>query len=169
MSNLNKVMLIGRLGRDPEIRGMKNGNKVASLSIATSESWRDRNTGEKKEKTEWHRVVVFGSLADVVEKYLGKGCRVYVQGKLQTRKWQNQAGQDQYSTEVVLSGFGSELQIIDFLDDNSRAPSSGGGGYDQSPQDYGGGGDQGSLDDDLDDAIPFAVWGDLPRKRGIKA
>lgn len=111
--SVNKVILIGNLGRDPEVRAMQNGNKVANLSLATSESWRDKATGERKEKSEWHRVVVFGALADVVEKYCHKGSKIYVAGSLQTRKWKDQSGTEKYSTEVVLQGFGAELVLLD--------------------------------------------------------
>lgn len=113
MASLNKVMLIGNLGRDPEIRTMQNGNKVANLNVATSESWRDKSSGERKEKTEWHRVVVFGPLADTCEKYLRKGSKVYLCGSLQTRKWTDQSGTEKYTTEVVLQGYGSELVMLD--------------------------------------------------------
>lgn len=110
---LNLVQLIGNLGREPEIRATQGGDKVATLSIATSERWKDKNTGEKREATEWHRVVVWGRLADVCEQYLNKGSKVYVQGKLKTRKWQDKSGTDRYTTEIVLSGFGSVLQMLD--------------------------------------------------------
>jgi single-strand DNA-binding protein len=112
-ASLNKVMLIGNLGKDPEVRSMQNGDKVANISIATSESWRDKASGEKKEKTEWHRVVIFGKLAEIVEKYTKKGSKVYVSGSLQTRKWTDSAGAEKYSTEVVLQGFGGELVLLD--------------------------------------------------------
>ena len=102
--SVNKVILIGNLGRDPEVRTLQNGNKVANLNLATSESWRDKSTGERKEKTEWHRVVIFGNLADIAEKYLKKGSKVYVSGSLQTRKWTDQSGAEKYTTEVVLQG-----------------------------------------------------------------
>lgn len=111
--SLNKVTLIGRLGKDPEIRETGNGKRIANLSVATSESWRDRDTGEKREKTEWHRVVIFSDgLVGVVEKYLKKGSHVYLEGQIQTRKWQDKTGADRYSTEVVLSGFGSSLIML---------------------------------------------------------
>jgi single-strand DNA-binding protein len=111
--SLNKCMLIGNLGRDPEIKTMQNGNKVANLSLATSESWKDKATGERKEKSEWHRVVIFGKLVDIVEKYCRKGSKVYICGQLQTRKWTDQSGQEKYSTEVVLQGFSGELTLLD--------------------------------------------------------
>src|SRR5579883_96365 len=111
--SVNKVILIGNLGRDPEVRTTQNGTKVANLSLATSENWRDKSTGERKEKTEWHRVVIFGTLADIAEKYLKKGSKVYVCGQLQTRKWTDQSGQEKYTTEVVLQGFNSELTMLD--------------------------------------------------------
>ena len=113
--SLNKVLLIGRLGADPEIKQMVNGKSVARLSLATSQSWKDKNTGEKKEKTEWHRVVVFNDgLVNVVQQYLKKGANVYVEGQLSTRKWKDEAtGQDKYSTEVVLQGYNSSLTMLD--------------------------------------------------------
>ena len=111
--SVNKVILIGNLGKDPEVRTLQDGKKVANLSIATSESWKDKATGEKKERTEWNRVVVWGPLADVAEKYLHKGSKVYVCGSLQTRKWTDQAGVEKYSTEIVLQGFNAELTMLD--------------------------------------------------------
>ena len=111
--SVNKVILVGNLGRDPEIRTMQSGDKVANLSLATSETWNDRQTGERRERTEWHRVVIFGRVADVAEQYLRKGSKVYVEGSLQTRKWQDQSGQDRYSTEVVLSGPRGQMTMLD--------------------------------------------------------
>jgi len=116
--SVNKVIIIGNLGRDPEVRSMQNGDKVANLSVACSESWKDKNTGDRKERTEWVRVVIFGKVADVAERYLRKGSKVYIEGKLQTRKWQDQSGQDKYSTEVVLQGFGGQLVMLDGNDGN---------------------------------------------------
>ncbi len=148
--SVNKVILIGNLGRDPEVRSMQNGGKVCNMSVATSERWRDKNSGEMQEKTEWHRVVIFDEkLVEVAEKYLQKGRKVYLEGQLQTRKWTDQSGQDKYSTEVVLQRFRGQLVLLD-----SRAE---GGG------DYGSGGasrDQGEsmpapAGGDLDDEIPF--------------
>lgn len=112
--SLNKVQLIGNLGADPEVRNLPSGGKVVNLSVATSESWRDKDTGERKEKTEWHRVVIFGDgLTKVAEQYLRKGSKVYLEGQLRTRKWQDQEGKDRYSTEVVLQGFNSALTMLD--------------------------------------------------------
>lgn len=152
--SVNKVILIGNLGRDPEVRSMQNGGKVANLSIATSDSWKDKTTGERKEKTEWHRVVIFGNLADIAERYLKKGSKVYVCGQLQTRKWQDQSGQDKYTTEVVLQGYGGELTMLDGRGDSGG----GGGGYGVS-EPSAGGGDGGGWDSgpsgDMDDEIPF--------------
>ena len=147
--SVNKVILIGNLGRDPEVRTMQNGNKVANLNIATSESWRDKQSGERKEKTEWHRVVIFGNLAEIAEKYLKKGSKVYVCGSLQTRKWTDQSGQEKYTTEVVLQGYGGELTMLD-----SRG---GGGGMSDggSNWDSGGGSGGGAPPSDMDDEIPF--------------
>lgn len=112
--SVNKVILVGNLGAEPEVRNLPSGGKVVNLSVATSESWRDRNSGERKERTEWHRVVIFSEgLAKVAEQYLHKGSKVYIEGALQTRKWQDQSGQDRYSTEVVLQGFNSTLTMLD--------------------------------------------------------
>lgn len=130
--SVNKVILIGNLGRDPEVRTFQNGGKVCNLRIATSETWKDRSTGERREKTEWHSVAIFSEgLVRVAEQHLRKGSKVYIEGKLQTRKWQDQSGADRYSTEVVLQGFGSTLTMLDRRGedggDGGPAPSSGGG------------------------------------------
>ncbi|MCX2722780.1 single-stranded DNA-binding protein [Roseibium salinum] len=128
--SVNKVILVGNLGADPEIRRTQDGRPIANLRIATSESWRDRNTGERREKTEWHRVVIFNEgLCKVCENYLRKGAKVYIEGQLQTRKWQDQSGQERYSTEVVLQGFNSTLTMLDGRGE--------GGGQQSSPPDYG--------------------------------
>lgn len=111
--SVNKVILIGNLGRDVETRSTQDGNKIANLSVATSETWKDKNSGEKRERTEWHRVVIFGSLAEIAEKYLRKGSKVYLEGQIQTRKWQDQSGQDKYSTEVVLQQYRGTLVMLD--------------------------------------------------------
>lgn len=125
--SVNKVILVGNLGRDPEVRSFQNGGKVCNLRIATSETWKDRNTGERRERTEWHSVAIFNEgLARVAEQYLRKGSKVYIEGQLQTRKWQDQSGQDRYSTEVVLQGFGSTLVM---LDGRGEGGGSGGGNY----------------------------------------
>ena len=147
--SVNKVILVGNLGADPEIRQTKDGRPIANLSIATSESWKDRNTGERRDKTEWHRVVIFSEgLAKIAQNYLKKGAKVYIEGQLQTRKWQDQNGQDRYSTEVVLQGFNATLTMLD-----SRG---GGGGGMQSDNDFGGGAPQGGGQSfELDDDIPF--------------
>lgn len=172
--SVNKVILVGNLGRDPESRSFQNGGKVVNLRIATSESWKDRNSGERKERTEWHSVAIFNEgLANVAERYLRKGSKVYIEGQLQTRKWQDQSGQDRYSTEIVLQGFNSVLTMLD------GAPGSGGGGGVSSGRDDwgaddfgggrsgggggGGGGNaggrggfsKGGFADDLDDDVPF--------------
>lgn len=110
---VNKVILIGNLGNDPDVRFTPNGSAVANLSVATSESWKDRNTGQQQERTEWHRVVIFGKLAEIAQQYLRKGSRVYIEGKLQTRKWQGQDGQDRYTTEIVVDGFSGQMQMLD--------------------------------------------------------
>jgi single-strand DNA-binding protein len=132
--SVNKVILIGNVGKDPEIRRTQDGRPIANLSIATSESWRDKNSGEKKERTEWHRVVVFSEpLCKVIEQYVKKGAKLYIEGQLQTRKWQNKEGQDQYSTEVVLQGFSGTLTMLD-------GRSGGGGGAGAGMSDDGGSG-----------------------------
>ncbi len=156
--SVNKVILVGNLGRDPEIRTLQDGTKVANLSVATSETWRDRDSGERRERTEWHRVVIFNDrLADVAEKYLRKGSKVYLEGQLQTRKWTGQDGQDRYTTEVVLQRYRGELTM---LDSRGGGESGGGGGdYGAGGAGGGGGGDYGGGRDssggDLDDEIPF--------------
>lgn len=147
--SVNKVILIGNLGRDPDVRTMQNGNKVATLSLATSESWRDKITGDRKEKTEWHRIVIFGSLADIAEKYLARGSKVYVSGKLETRKWQNKDGADQYTTEVVLRGYGDELTMLDGK--GSGGPPSHPGPGDDGPPIAG----KKNPDADMNDEIPW--------------
>ncbi len=167
--SVNKVILIGNLGRDPETRTFSNGGKVCNLRIATSENWKDRNTGERRERTEWHSVAIFAEpLARVAEQYLKKGSKVYIEGQLETRKWQDQNGQDKYSTEVVLRPYKSELTM---LDGRGEGGGGGGGGYsDDRGGGYGGGsssGDGGSGNgggggggygggyQDSDDEIPF--------------
>tara|TARA_A100001391_G_scaffold97489_1_gene64517 strand:- start:29 stop:523 length:495 start_codon:yes stop_codon:yes gene_type:complete len=161
--SVNKVILVGNLGRDPEIRRMNNGDPVVNLSVATSEQWRDKNSGERREKTEWHRVVIFNDqLAKVAENYLKKGMKVYVEGQLQTRKWTDQNGQEKYSTEVVLQRFRGELQMLDGKGEGGGSfQGSSGGGYDNSFGSQGGGSRpmEGPKEDfsnaDLDDEIPF--------------
>ncbi|MBP0483034.1 single-stranded DNA-binding protein [Sagittula salina] len=172
--SVNKVILIGNLGRDPEVRSFQNGGKVCNLRIATSENWKDRNTGERREKTEWHSVAIFQEgLVRVAEQYLRKGSKVYIEGQLQTRKWQDQSGQDRYSTEVVLQGFGGTLVMLDGRDGGGSGGGGGygggsGGGYDDrggydegaSGGGYGGGSGGGSGPSrapsrDIDDEIPF--------------
>jgi single-strand DNA-binding protein len=169
--SLNKVMLIGNLGADPEIRSFQNGGKVANLRIATSETWKDRNTGERQERTEWHTVAIFSEgLVNVVENYLKKGSKVFIEGQLQTRKWQDQQGNDRYSTEVVLRGFNGTLTMLDGAGGGGGGNRSGGGGYGSGGGGQGGGGfgggnqgggsggqgsGGGSNYDDLDDDIPF--------------
>ena len=110
---INKVILIGNLGNDPEVRYTAGGTAIANLSIATSESWRDKQTGQQQEKTEWHRVVIFGKLAEIAQQYLRKGSKVYIEGKLQTRKWQDQQGNDRYTTEIAIDGFNGQMQMLD--------------------------------------------------------
>ncbi|WP_255723002.1 single-stranded DNA-binding protein [Thalassobius sp. Cn5-15] len=164
--SVNKVILVGNLGRDPEVRSFQNGGKVCNLRIATSENWKDRNTGERRERTEWHSVAIFQEgLVRVAEQYLRKGSKVYIEGQLQTRKWQDQNGQDRYSTEVVLQGFGGTLVMLDGRDGGGGGGQGGyggdqggyGGGYDQGGG-YGGGNQnqqQSAPSRDLDDEIPF--------------
>ncbi|HUD50577.1 single-stranded DNA-binding protein [Parvibaculum sp.] len=156
--SVNKVILVGNLGADPEIRRTQDGRPIANLRIATSESWRDKNTGERREKTEWHRVVIFNEgLCKIAEQYLKKGSKVYIEGALQTRKWTDQSGQEKYSTEIVLQGFNSSLTMLDGKAGGGGGGSSSGGGYDDD--DFGGGkssgGAKGSFAQDLDDEIPF--------------
>ncbi|CRL11209.1 single-stranded DNA-binding protein [Phaeobacter italicus] len=174
--SVNKVILIGNLGRDPEVRSFQNGGKVCNLRIATSETWKDRNTGERREKTEWHSVAIFSEgLVRVAEQYLRKGSKVYIEGQLQTRKWQDQNGQDRYSTEVVLQGLGGTLTMLDGRNDGGQGGGGGygggqgggygggqgggygGGGYDSGNQGGGfGGGNQGGASHNIDDdEIPF--------------
>lgn len=164
--SVNKVIIVGNLGKDPEVRSFQNGGKVCNMSIATSETWKDKQSGERKERTEWHRVAIFSEpLVRVAEQYLKKGSKVYIEGQLETRKWQDQNGQDKYSTEVVLRPYRSELTMLDGRNDGGG----GGGGYDQQ-----GGGDRGgysqgggggysggseppreNYSNDMDDEIPF--------------
>ena len=162
--SVNKVILVGNLGKDPEIRRTQDGRPIANLSIATSETWRDKNSGERKEKTEWHRVVIFNEgLCKVAEQYLKKGAKVYIEGALQTRKWTDQAGVEKYSTEVVLQGFNSTLTMLD-----GRAGGGGGGSFGDEPGgDFGSSGPVssaprravaaggGGRNNDMDDDIPF--------------
>jgi len=113
MSGINKVILVGNIGAKPEVKYSSNGSAIANLSVATSETWNDKNSGEKQEKTEWHRVSLYGKLAEIAGQYLDKGSKVYVEGKLQTRKWQDQSGQDRYTTEIIVSGYSGTLQMLD--------------------------------------------------------
>jgi single-strand DNA-binding protein len=167
---INKVIIVGNLGKDPEVRTFANGGKVCNFSVATSESWKDKQTGERKEKTEWHNISIYNEgLAGVAEKYLRKGSKVYLEGKLQTRKWQDQSGNDRYSTDVVLQGFDAKMEMLDSRQGGGGqgggsndgwgggAPSGGssgggsGGGWGQT----GGGQGGGAFDSDLDDDVPF--------------
>lgn len=168
MSSINKAIIIGRLGQDPEVRTTENGTKVVTISVATSEKWTDRNSGEKKERTEWHRITIWGGrdgdgLAGIAEKYLRKGHNVYVSGKLQTRKWQDQQGVDRYTTEIVLNGFGAELVLLEGNQSGGNRPPPA-----NSPDDYGrtssngsqshsGGGSAapGGMDDDIPFEMPW--------------
>src|SRR3982751_5488971 len=148
--SVNKVILVGNLGKDPEVRRMTSGDPVVNLSIATSESWRDKASGEKKEKTEWHRVVIFNkNLAEVAEKYLRKGSKVYVEGQLQTRKWTDKDGAEKYSTEVVLQNFRGELTMLDGRGGGGEGGGCGGGGRGagEAPASF--------QRDEMDDEIPF--------------
>ena len=169
--SVNKVILVGNLGADPEIRRTQDGRPIANLRVATSESWRDKNSGERREKTEWHRVTVFNEgLCKVIEQYVRKGSKLYIEGQLQTRKWQDQSGQDRYSTEVVLQGFNGTLHMLDSRSGGASSGmsdsggdydagnfggdggSSSSGGYDEPKRPSGGGT---SYDKPLDDEIPF--------------
>ncbi|KFI28663.1 single-stranded DNA-binding protein [Haematobacter massiliensis] len=168
--SVNKVILVGNLGRDPEVRSFQNGGKVCNLRIATSENWRDRQSGERKERTEWHTVAIFSEpLVKIAEQYLRKGSKVYIEGQLETRKWQDQSGQDRYSTEIVLRPFRGELTLLDGRGEGGGGGGSQGGGYDggydDGPSYSGQGGSQsggrsgggygGGRSNDLDDEIPF--------------
>ena len=157
--SVNKVILVGNLGREPEARKMQDGNPVVNLSVATSESWKDKNTGERREKTEWHRVVIFNDrLAEVAQKYLRKGSKIYIEGQLQTRKWTDQSGVEKYSTEVVLQRFRGELQMLDRAGEGGGGGGGGGGDYSQdsgSGGGSGGGGGGAPSGGGLDDDIPF--------------
>ncbi|WP_269385082.1 single-stranded DNA-binding protein [Hoeflea alexandrii] len=173
--SVNKVILIGNLGADPDIKRTQDGRPIANLSVATSESWRDKNSGERREKTEWHRVVIFNEgLCKIAENYLKKGSKVYIEGQLQTRKWTDQSGQDKYSTEVVLQGFNGNLTMLDGRNEGGGGGGGRGGDYGGGGGrggDYGGGGDfgggssgggsgggggfGGGSSRDLDDDIPF--------------
>ncbi len=166
--SVNKVILVGNLGRDPEVRYTQDGQKIVHLAVATSERWRDRNTGENRERTEWHRVVIFNErLGEVAEKYLSKGRSVYLEGQMQTRKWTDQSGQERYSTEVVLQRFRGELVLLGGRDDVSAGPSDDDSGDwartpspGRSPSQPAGGGaprrqEKSENFDDLDDEIPF--------------
>ncbi|MDN5568413.1 MAG: single-stranded DNA-binding protein [Paracoccus sp. (in: a-proteobacteria)] len=167
--SVNKVILIGNLGRDPEIRSFQNGGKVANLRIATSEQWKDRTSGERRERTEWHTVSILSEgLVNVVERFLKKGSKVYIEGQLETRKWQDQSGADKYSTEIVLRGFNGTLQMLDGRGEGGGGGMGGGsmgggggrdqGGYDSygsGPASGNGGASQGGGRPDYDDEIPF--------------
>ena len=165
--SVNKVILVGNLGADPEVRTFQNGGKVCNLRIATSDTWKDKNTGERREKTEWHTVAIFQEgLVRVAEQYLRKGSKVYIEGALQTRKWQDQSGNDRYSTEVVLQGFGGTLVMLDGRSGGGGDYGGGGGqqqgGYGGGSSDGGfggggqqGGGQQGGGGGNIDDEIPF--------------
>ena len=147
MAGINKAILVGNVGKDPEIRSLNNGNQVASFSLATSETWRDKSSGERKEKTEWHRISVFQEgLVKVVNDYVRKGAKLYIEGKIETRKWTDNSGQERYTTEIVLSGFDGKLQMLDGRND-------GGGNRDTGRSS--GAQRQGRLSDDLSDDIPF--------------
>lgn len=156
--SVNRVILIGNLGRDPEVRSFANGGKIASLRIATSETWKDRHTGERKERTEWSTVTIHNeALVRLAEQYLRKGSKVYIEGKLETRTWQDQSGQARYSTEVTLRPFGGELVMLDGPRGDNQQQEQGYGGYDQSPEGYRGttGSQPPRGDTGFDDEIPF--------------
>ena len=160
--SINKVILIGNVGKDPEVRNLSNGNRVASLTLATSESWKDKQTGERKEKTEWHRVSVFSDpLVNIIEKYVSKGSKIYIEGQLQTRKWTDKEGVEKYSTEVVLQGFNGSLTLLDGPSKEGRqAPQKDPRTRDDGTFNLQGGGppprSQRSFDDTISDEIPFS-------------
>lgn len=152
--SVNKVILVGNLGRDPEVKSMQDGRSMVNMSIATSENWRDRNSGERKERTEWHRVVIFNEkLAEIAQKFVRKGSKIYVEGQLSTRKWTDQSGQERYTTEVVIPRFGGALTMLD-----GRSGGEGGGG-----------GASGGMDDDMGGGAPSSGGGGRPAARGGKA
>ena len=161
--SVNKVIIIGNLGRDPEVRSFSNGGKVCNLRIATSENWRDKNSGERRERTEWHSVAIFNeNLVRLAEQYLRKGSKVYIEGQLETRKWQDQSGQDRYSTEVVLRPYKGEMTFLDGKEgagggggQRDEGYGGGGGGYNDRGGDGGGYGGGQSGGADMDDEIPF--------------
>lgn len=154
--SVNKVILIGNLGADPEIRRTNDGRPIANLRVATTDSWRDKNTGERRERTEWHRVVIFNEgLCRIAEQYLKKGSKVYLEGQLQTRKWEDQNGQERYSTEVVLQGFNSQLTMLDSRNSGGDRASDNGGFGRSAPIESERSGARGSLAEELDDEIPF--------------
>ena len=165
--SVNKVIIVGNLGRDPESKSFQNGGKVVNLRIATSETWKDKNTGERKEQTEWHSVAIFNeALGGVAERYLRKGSKVYIEGALKTRKWQDASGNDKYSTEIVLQGFNGVLTMLDGAPGSGGGGGGGGGGYGGGQRSggggargggapAGGGGQRGGFADDLDDDVPF--------------
>lgn len=161
--SVNKVILIGNLGQDPEVKTFGNGGQVCNLSIATSENWKDKNTGERRDKTEWHRVVIFNeNLIKVAQNYLKKGSKIYIEGSLQTRKWTDQSGVDKYSTEVVLQRYRGELTMLDSRSEGGGGYGGGQGGgnyggdqYNQDSGNQGGGGAPSGGVGDLDDEIPF--------------
>ncbi|RWR31401.1 single-stranded DNA-binding protein [Sinirhodobacter populi] len=162
--SVNKVIIVGNLGRDPEVRSFPSGGKVCNLRIATSETWRDKQSGERKERTEWHSVAIYNeNLVKIAEQYLRKGSKVYVEGQLETRKWQDQSGADRYTTEIALRPFRGELTLLDGRDGGSSSGGRSSGGYDDSAPSYGGGSDSyggsqqggGSRSGGMDDDIPF--------------
>jgi single-strand DNA-binding protein len=158
--SVNKVILVGNLGRDPEVKSMQDGRSMVNMSIATSDTWRDRQTGERKERTEWHRVVIFNEkLAEVAQKYVRKGSKIYVEGQLSTRKWTDQSGQERYTTEVVIPRFGGALTMLDGRSGGGEGGGAGAGGTDDSmaPAMSGGGGKPAARGGkgELDDDIPF--------------
>ena len=156
VGSVNKVILLGNLGRDPDIRSMQSGSKMASFSIATSKRWKDKNTQEQKEKTSWHNIVVFGDgLVDIVEKYVKKGSKIYVEGELQTRKWQDQDGNDKYTTEVVLQGYNSNLTLLDSRNNTQQQQVENQSDMGNDQQIENNSSSQSSDSDDSDEDIPF--------------
>ncbi|WP_164887557.1 single-stranded DNA-binding protein [Paenirhodobacter populi] len=162
--SVNKVIIVGNLGRDPEVRSFPSGGKVCNLRIATSETWRDKQSGERKERTEWHSVAIYNeNLVKIAEQYLRKGSKVYIEGQLETRKWQDQSGADRYTTEIALRPFRGELTLLDGRDGGSSSGGRSSGGYDDSAPSYGGGSDSyggsqqggGGRSGGMDDDIPF--------------
>ena len=165
MSALNKVQVIGNVGQDPEIRYMPSGSAVANLTLATGEKWKDKNTGEQKEETEWHKIAVFGKLAEIIGEYVKKGSKIYIEGKLKTRKWTDQQGQEKYTTEIVVDGFSGNMIMLDGKPQGQNAPAQNQSGY-QQPQQAQGGQSQGNNHQQGGYQQPQQQQGGYPNQQG---